>query len=146
MYDIIRPEAILETDADGNTVLITALQECCGASVALKLIAACPDAVKVKAVDAFKVFAESGRFVVLNSTPLHVALQTMDTPVVVSLALIAAWPDGVKEKDANGDTPFKLVVQKKDIPDAVRLAVIKAWSMPPLSRARTRPLVRWTNL
>lgn len=66
------------------------------AAVSLALLAACPEAAKLKARD--------------GETPLHLALCNTDTTEPVVSALFAAYPEAVNVKDEWGKTPLDYVI------------------------------------
>ena len=101
-----------ETDnKNGNTPLHFALEKQTPEAVTLALLAAWPDAAKVKNN--------------YGDTPLYLALAN-NAPEAVVMALIEAWPDVVKEKDEFGRTPLIYALQN-NAPDAVVMALFEAW-------------------
>ena len=60
-----------------------------------------------------------------GNTPLHLAL-LYKAPAAVAMALHAAWPDAVKEKNNKGDIPLFLALEN-NAPEAVVMALLAAW-------------------
>ena len=113
-------EWLKEGDRYGDTPLCLALNNNAPEAVALAMIAACPDAVKLMNM--------------YCNTPLHIALANK-APEAVTTALFEAWPDAAKEKDRNGDTPLYLAL-KNEAPEAV-VTALRAASSEEASEAVT---------
>ena len=129
------PESTKQTDAEGNTVLHTALNDMhTPGTVMVKLINACPSVAELKYANGdtllHKAMAEFG--IVENEELAMEEDRRSRRAEMVALALIVAWPEAAKEKDAQGDIPLNIAAKNLGT-ESVVLELIKAWLVLPSS-------------
>ena len=132
------PESTKQTDAEGNTVLHTALNDMhTPGTVMVKLINACPSVAELKYANGDTLLHKAIpiwlQFGIAENEEL--AMEEERRAEMVALALIVAWPEAAKEKDAQGDIPLNIAAKNlgrdKGRLESVVLALIKAWLVLP---------------